>query len=353
MQRSGLVQFLRTGYRIAPLAFVWTVWFLYMTATQKWGIFLAHSEAGIQNWYMSLTMLFGSFVAGATSEGGGAVAFPVMTLLFEVDPPVARNFSLAIQSIGMTSAAFFILVRRIPIARSYLVLCSLGGSVGIIVGTYFVYPFVSPDYIKMLFVTLWLSFGVVLFYANVFQKRKTIESLPKLPRSEQSLLMGVGFIGGIVSALAGSGLDISSFAFVTTRYNLSEKVATPTSVCLMAGNSLVGFMLHAFVIQDFFNSDAFSYWLVAIPVAMIMAPLGAFFISQQTQQFVANFLYVILIVQFVSAFFILRPTGALLGFTGLVFVFGITLFMGFGTANLSPQRVYQSPPQIYSKRLNR
>ncbi len=49
---------------------------------------------------MSLTMIFGSMVAGATSEGGGAVAFPVMTLALKVPPSVARDFSLMCQSFG-------------------------------------------------------------------------------------------------------------------------------------------------------------------------------------------------------------------------------------------------------------
>ena len=35
-----------------------------------------------------------------TSEGGGAVAFPVMTLALEIPPAVARDFSLMIQSCG-------------------------------------------------------------------------------------------------------------------------------------------------------------------------------------------------------------------------------------------------------------
>ena len=33
-----------------------------------------------ENYFMSLTMCLGSFIAGATSEGGGAIAYPVMTL---------------------------------------------------------------------------------------------------------------------------------------------------------------------------------------------------------------------------------------------------------------------------------
>ncbi len=49
---------------------------------------------------MTITMIFGSMVAGATSEGGGAVAFPVMTLALQIKPAVARDFSLMTQSCG-------------------------------------------------------------------------------------------------------------------------------------------------------------------------------------------------------------------------------------------------------------
>jgi hypothetical protein len=42
---------------------------------------------------MSITIyLFGSFVDGATSEGGGAVASPVMTLALGIAPVIARDF---------------------------------------------------------------------------------------------------------------------------------------------------------------------------------------------------------------------------------------------------------------------
>ena len=52
------------------------------------------------HYLMSLTMIFGSMVAGATSEGGGAVAFPVMTLALKIPPSIARDFSLMTQSCG-------------------------------------------------------------------------------------------------------------------------------------------------------------------------------------------------------------------------------------------------------------
>ena len=55
---------------------------------------------------MSLTMCFGSFIAGATSEGGGAIAYPVMTLgPWKIHPLVARDFSLMIQAVGMIAAS--------------------------------------------------------------------------------------------------------------------------------------------------------------------------------------------------------------------------------------------------------
>ncbi|KJH42875.1 hypothetical protein DICVIV_11136 [Dictyocaulus viviparus] len=51
-------------------------------------------------WQMPLIMVIGALVAGMTSEGGGAVAFPFMTLALQIDPTIARDFSLLMQSIG-------------------------------------------------------------------------------------------------------------------------------------------------------------------------------------------------------------------------------------------------------------
>ena len=48
-------------------------------------------------------MVFGAIVGGATSEGGGAIAFPVMTLALGIRPAVARDFSIMIQSCGKKS----------------------------------------------------------------------------------------------------------------------------------------------------------------------------------------------------------------------------------------------------------
>jgi len=49
---------------------------------------------------MPLVMIIGGFLGGATSEGGGAVAFPVMTLALNLEPEVARDFLFVTQSAG-------------------------------------------------------------------------------------------------------------------------------------------------------------------------------------------------------------------------------------------------------------
>jgi hypothetical protein len=76
---------------------------------------------------MSITMIFGSFVAGGSSEGDGAIAFPVMTLVFKIHTAEARNFSVAIQNIEMTAATLWIIARKIPLEKTYPKLAAIGG----------------------------------------------------------------------------------------------------------------------------------------------------------------------------------------------------------------------------------
>lgn len=305
----------------APIVLVLLVWAIYMSVNDRWHLFE-------ELWFMSLTMVFGSFIAGSSAEGGGAVAFPVMTLIFKIPPEVARNFSLAIQSIGMTTASYLILVKRFKVEYTYLIPASLGGTIGIVIGTYYLVPMIPAPFAKMLFVSFWLSFGFVLFYINVIYKRKINQRLPKLGWFEKITIVCVGILGGGLSALLGSGLDIFSFSYVTMRYHLSEKIATSTSVMIMAINSIIGFSLHYFIVNDF-GQQEFNYWLVCIPVVVFGAPAGAYFINKRTRGFISKFLYIIILAQFIGAIYIIRPSGNLLVYSFLVFGFGIFFFFGF------------------------
>lgn len=77
--------------------------FLHFSQVVWWTLAVRYNYFRLYPGYYELpvTMILGATVAGMTSEGGGAVAFPVMTLLLHIDPVVARDFSLMIQSCGL------------------------------------------------------------------------------------------------------------------------------------------------------------------------------------------------------------------------------------------------------------
>jgi len=226
----------------------------------------------------------------------------------------------------MTAAALWIVARKIPVERASFARTALGGAAGITAGTYLVAPHVPASYAKMSFVSLWLSYGIALFLINHLRGQGAVEALPRLGAVAKAELVAIGVIGGLVSSVVGSGLDICWFAFVTLRYRLSEKIATPTSVILMATNALVGTLLHRFVIADL-QSEAVDYWLVSVPVVVLGAPFGAFVVSRISRLRIAIFLYAVIVAQFVGAVVILRPGGSLAGFSAAVFAGGLVLFL--------------------------
>ena len=101
-----------------------------------------------------------------TSEGGGAVAFPVMTLALGISPAIARDFSLMIQSCGMTAASFTIFWMRIKLEWHSIFYCSAGAALGMAVGLEYVDALLSPPVKKLIFVCVWFSFAFALYLLN-------------------------------------------------------------------------------------------------------------------------------------------------------------------------------------------
>jgi len=56
------------------------------------------------------------------------------------------------------------------------------------------------------------------------------------------------------------------------------------------------------------------------------APLGSFVISNLPRKAIATFLYIILIVQFIGAMWVLRPSLQHLGFSAIILVSGLATF---------------------------
>ena len=271
-------------------------------------LLLTSSVSALDAWPAALTMVFGSFIAGASAEGGGAVAFPVFTLLLKIAPDAARNFSFAIQSFGMVAASMLIIGRRIPVEMRAVYYPALGGIVGLVAGTYSLAPLVDPGLTKLLFVSIWLAFGIALWRANRDTSQTVVPRLPDvLQRRDIVKLVMVGLLGGFVTSLFGNGIDLLTFCMLRLWYGLDEKVATPTSVLLMSILTVAGTFLHAGVMGDFGQTE-YTAWLAAAPVVLVFAPLGAHVISKWPRLAIARLLYTIIVVQFVGALYVLGLT---------------------------------------------
>lgn len=259
-------------------------------------------------WPASLTMMFGSFIAGASAEGGGAIAFPVFTLILQIPPDDARNFSFAIQSIGMVSASLLILGRGIPVAWKGIAVPAIGGIVGLILGTHMLAPLLEPVTTKLFFVSLWMAFGIGLWLANRNVSRIVLTNLPaRLAIPDVLRLLLTGFVGGVVTSIFGNGVDLVTFCMLTLWYGLDEKVATPTSVILMSIITVAGFLYHGAVLTDI-NQQTYHAWIAAAPVVLVFAPLGAWVISRWHRLSVARLLYTVIVVQLIGALYVLGAT---------------------------------------------
>jgi uncharacterized membrane protein YfcA len=309
---------------------VWLAWYS-----------LAGGQAAIgtvlDNWQITLTMVFGSFIAGATSEGGGAVAFPVFTKALNISPQDAKVFSLAIQSVGMTAATVLIIVMGLRVEWRVIRWASLAGVPGIITGATLLAPNLPPAVIKMTFTVMVTSFAFTLFALNR-GIRLCHDGLSHPGRREIAMVSLAGFLGGLMSGMVGNGIDIVTFSLMVLLFRINEKVATPTSVILMAINSLVGFALHAFVIGGF-TPQVQDYWIAAIPVVVVGAPLGAIICSLLDRLLIARLLIVLIFIELVTSLLIIPlTTKVLLVSGGLLVVFsGLYLWM-YSVQTYEPQQ---------------
>ena len=215
---------------------VFVVWVIAMAMGERWALF-------IPNGFMSLVMAAGSFVAGSTSLGGGAVAFPVMTLGFDIGPAVARDFSLMVQSVGMMAAGAAIVMMRVRVEKKALLWAGMGGLPGLLLGYQVLSPLLAAAVVKTLFAGVMFSFGLMLWWINRHAGRFRVTSIRRFDSVVGLELFAAGLAGGTISGILGSGIDILVFSVLVLRFGICEKVATPTSVILMGTNALAGMLL--------------------------------------------------------------------------------------------------------------
>ena len=279
---------------------VWSVWF-FNTGVNK--IFqLIESHAVIM-----LTMLFGSFVAGSTSLGGGAVAFPVFTKLLSIPAETALVFSLAIQSVGMSSAMLIIFLSKVPVSKKIIVASFFPGAIGVYIGLFELNHFFVGGQAKYLFSLFSLFVAFVLVFDRFINHRRfrTLEHIDVIKDIGLFPVIVGSFIGGIINGLIGTGIDFVIFALMIIFSRVGLKRAVATSVCVMAINAVVGFVF-ILLFSGKFEGIVVDYWLSAVPIVVFGAPLGALACRYFHRDIIFYFLMFLILLDVVSTAWILN-----------------------------------------------
>ncbi|WP_158678070.1 sulfite exporter TauE/SafE family protein [Pseudoalteromonas sp. T1lg23B] len=250
----------------------------------------------LSSWKTSLTMLFGSFVAGSTPLGGGAVAFPVFTKVLQVSPYDARTFSLFIQSIGMSFATLYFISRRIfidwtTIARG-LVYATLGQLCAV--------TLVLTD--GLLLKYIFSCFLVLVALLLVYDKQSIVLSPVTLKRLGAFAL--ITFFGGLITGYLGCGADTLLFFYYVLLLGSQAKHMIPTTVTFMALNALLGSLMF-FMLGNQPSEFVLQSWFFAAPIVAIGAPLGGYILTKLNASLIVRFIVLVILLESCSSLFLL------------------------------------------------
>jgi uncharacterized membrane protein YfcA len=253
------------------LALFYGCWLAVVISGNHWHTLAEHKG-------IALAMAAGGYAAGSTPMGGGTVGFPILVLLFKESATMGRDFSFAVQSIGMTSAAIFIIVRRQPVEWPMVRWAMLGSLIGTPLGIIFIAPLVPPLVIKVLFAIVWCSFGVLHLYR--LKELSRHEGLaPGAHRFDRNAGFLVGLLAGAtVASITGVGIDMVLYAVLVLLCQADLKIAIPSSVIIMAWTSLIGIAVKT--VTHTVQPGVFESWLAAAPIVALGAPLGAFVVEK-------------------------------------------------------------------------
>lgn len=273
----------------SALAVLWAAWAVSMTLAESWGLYLTR-------WPMALTMVFGSFVAGSTPAGGGAVAYPVFTKVLAIPTGDAALFGLMIQTVGMNMAALFILTRGIRVNFRVIRWTLLGALPGVMLGLAFVE--LPQNVPRLAFSSLLLVFAVTLYRSHWKRRHRPEVRMVAWTRRDGGRFALVGLAGGLASSQLGSGADMLCFMVMTLGYGLDERIAVPTSVVLMGLVSAAAFAFRLLMPEPV--GVVWEYWAVAAPVVAVGAPLGAWVASKVNGGAILAFVFVLITVEVVT-----------------------------------------------------
>lgn len=299
-----------------PRTYLW-VWLLWLLGFYAVWLVLLQAEGAwqttVDHWPIALAMAVGSYAAGATPMGGGTVGFPVLVLLFDLPATLGRDFSFAVQSVGMVSASIFILARRQALAWRVLKSALAGMLVGTPIGILLLAPLIPDLWVKITFAVIWGSFGVLHLY-----RLKEIAGHTGLTLHGRRRDTQIGFILGLLSSAVavgatGVGIDMVIYALLVLFFRADLKIAIPTSVLIMAITSVYGVVLKT--LTDSWQPGVYDNWLAAAPVVILGAPLGVLIVEHTGRKWTLLLVAILCVGQFIWTCFAEQQA---LGFGGIL-----------------------------------
>ena len=306
------------------------IWLVAVLATDSFGRALDH-------WQSSLTMTFGSFLAGSSPAGGGAVAFPVFTKVLDVPAPVARTFALSIQAVGTTTAAAIMLLARRPLEPRVIVTGALAGGAGFLAALFllgdrqtpFWAPTVPAPYVKVTFTIILAATSYIMFVT--LRARGHDHGAARIPHWNRRVWTGlilVAFVGGAISTMIGTGVNVLLFLFAVTMAGLHPRVGVASSIVTMAVISLLGLVVlgigdgqldvelgaggdvvavggAAVGPLPSERYDLLGLWLAAVPIVVWGAPLGTYVVHLLEEHRLIAFVGMLAAVEVISTFILL------------------------------------------------
>lgn len=249
-------------------------------------------------WLIAPIMAFGSFVAGSTFLGGGSVAFPSLTKILVVEPILAKTFSLAIQSVGMTSASLYIISRVKYVSWNFIGVFVISTIPGLALSLKYLQHHIPSTDLRIGFTLFIFCFLCIYLWSLKLDLKG--KSKPKFQEaSEWVVVILSGFIGGVISGLIGSGADLVAFAVLSLYFRSNIKLATQTSVIVMASTSLIGISLQS-VTSNQISNEVLALWYIAAPVVLIGAPIGAMFCRRVKPENLRVFILSIIVLEILT-----------------------------------------------------
>jgi uncharacterized membrane protein YfcA len=359
---------------------VTVVWLGWIVAAGLWG-------RVVDNWVSAVTMIFGSFVAGATPQGGGAVAFPVFTKGLEVPSEVARSFSLCIQMVGMGCASAAILIRRRRFDLNAFRIVLPVAVLGFLLGYYLLSdrnepfaPSVLPGpYVKVGFTLLTAAMAYVTFLGYRVHALQVRPRVTKFSGRYMGTLITCGLLGGLASSQVGSGADVLVYLALVVLAGLSPGVGVPTSVLVMTSVSIIGFVLvglidgHLLVELDAMGDvvamggdairsgpsgaefgtgvgldagryDLFGLWIAAVPVVAWGGPLGSLVSSKLSDRKLVAFVVILALAEVATTIIFLSDLRSDMALLAFAIIGMVTLFAALGWLQRNRVRILQLDP---------